>query len=289
MPRRQTTGSVVCPSCGRLVGVQADRCPNCGRWNPGLWGWAPALGRFGGALSIANLIFTGCVVMLGVSLAIDLGNVRMDFPFGLLGPSGEALVTLGASGFWPLFGLGRWWTPLSAGWLHGGAVHIAFNLYYLLWLLPQCEKIFGLGRTLIIYTVSSITGFTLTSVLFGLTQPGGPLSFLPNALSGAPLTVGASASLCGLLGALLLYTQKTGQTAHSQRIWQSALFILLFGFLVSMVDNWAHIGGFVGGWLAASLLKPLEDESPLHLLVGLLCLLATGAAILLSVLSPLPG
>ena len=40
---RKTEGSVVCPSCGSLVGVRDDKCYSCGRANPGLWGFAPAI------------------------------------------------------------------------------------------------------------------------------------------------------------------------------------------------------------------------------------------------------
>src|SRR5215204_2794677 len=45
--RRQRTGSVICTSCGVLVGVGDDTCYNCGRRNPGLWGWAPAFRALG--------------------------------------------------------------------------------------------------------------------------------------------------------------------------------------------------------------------------------------------------
>lgn len=291
MLQRATSGSVVCPTCGRLVGVREAQCSNCGRWNPGLWGYAPALGRFAAVLSTTHLIFAGCVAFFGISLALDLRGVSMDFPFGLLGPSTEAAVRMGSSGYLPIVGMGRWWTPLSAGWLHGGALHIAFNLYYLSWLLPTTEKIFGPGRTLILYVVSSVIGFVVTSIV-GLLVALGPLGFLGSffrgALAGAPLTLGASAALCGLLGALLYYGQASGQTLMTQRIWQSAIFLLIFGFVIGAIDNWAHIGGFAGGWLVAKLLRPLEDESPLHWIAGLLCLLAMGAAVIVSLLTPIP-
>ena len=45
--QRRTTGSVVCPSCGSLVGVRDDKCYQCGRSNPGLWGYGPALRKLG--------------------------------------------------------------------------------------------------------------------------------------------------------------------------------------------------------------------------------------------------
>ena len=50
MFKRQRTGSVVCASCGSLVGVNDDRCYTCGRRNPGLWGYGPLLRRLGNDL-----------------------------------------------------------------------------------------------------------------------------------------------------------------------------------------------------------------------------------------------
>ena len=55
MFRRQSSGSVVCPSCGRLVGVRDEACFNCGQRNPALWGFAPALRRLGNDLGFVKL------------------------------------------------------------------------------------------------------------------------------------------------------------------------------------------------------------------------------------------
>ena len=56
MFNRRTSGSVVCPSCGSLVGVRDDKCYSCGRSNPGLWGFGPALRHLGAELSFGNLV-----------------------------------------------------------------------------------------------------------------------------------------------------------------------------------------------------------------------------------------
>ena len=60
MFKRQKTGSVVCASCGSLVGVNDDQCYMCGRRNPGLWGYAPALRRLGHDLGFVQLVMWGC-------------------------------------------------------------------------------------------------------------------------------------------------------------------------------------------------------------------------------------
>ena len=71
----------------------------------------------------------------------------------------------GASGAIPVFGYGRWWTILSAGWLHGGALHILFNMMWVRQIGPAVADIYGAGRMVIIYTVSCATGFLLSSFM----------------------------------------------------------------------------------------------------------------------------
>ena len=61
---RQKTGSVVCASCGSLVGVNDERCYSCGRRNPGLWGFGPMLRRFGNDLGFVTLVVYGCSIAL---------------------------------------------------------------------------------------------------------------------------------------------------------------------------------------------------------------------------------
>jgi len=66
---RQTQGSVVCAQCGRLVGVNEERCPFCDAWRPGLFGWATVLRRaMGGRLDLFNLIVATCVTLYALAL-----------------------------------------------------------------------------------------------------------------------------------------------------------------------------------------------------------------------------
>ena len=71
MFKRQRVGSVVCPSCGSLVGIQDDRCFNCGRWNPGLWGFAPLLRRLGNDLGFVPMVITGCTALYLITLLLS--------------------------------------------------------------------------------------------------------------------------------------------------------------------------------------------------------------------------
>jgi rhomboid protease GluP len=287
MGLRQTSGSVVCPRCGRLVGVRDARCFNCGRSHPGLFGFAPLLGRWGNNASFANLVLWGCGTMFLISLVLRPEGLLDGGILSMLGPDSKVLFLLGSSGGIPIFGQGRFWTVLSAAWLHGGIIHIIFNLMNIRPLVGAVENIFGVGRTIIIYTLSSVIGFATTSTIYYLAATG-PLSFLPSFLSGAPLTVGASASICGMLGALLAYGRRSGQVHLERWAWNTIAAVVVMGFLLPFIDNWAHIGGFVGGYFVTKMLRPLEDESPLHILGGLICLVAMLAAIVLSVVHGLP-
>src|SRR3954464_8161044 len=107
---RQKTGSVVCASCGSLVGVNDDKCYSCGRRNPGLWGFGPVLRRFGNDFGFTTVIIYGCAVLYTLSLLLTMisGGLQMGGSiFSLLGPNRFASVALGASGAIPVFGAGR--------------------------------------------------------------------------------------------------------------------------------------------------------------------------------------
>ena len=69
-----------------------------------------------------------------------------------MAPASPALFLFGASGSLPVFGLGRWWTVLSAAWLHGGLLHILFNMMWVRQLAPATAELYGPGRMVIIYT-----------------------------------------------------------------------------------------------------------------------------------------
>src|SRR5437773_5352081 len=126
--KRQRTGSVLCTSCGVLVGVNDDRCYNCNRRNPGLWGYAPALRSLGADLGFVPFVIGTCATLYVLTLIASPGNIGMGGLSGLFSPNRQALFLFGASGALPVFGLGRWWTVLSAAWLHAGILHILFNM-----------------------------------------------------------------------------------------------------------------------------------------------------------------
>ena len=279
---RQRSGSVVCPSCGRLVGVKDASCFHCGRPNPGLWGFSRALRALGEGFGFAPLVMTACGILYLAALLLDPAGIGGRGGFSIFSPSLKSLFTLGASGSVPVFGMGRWWTVLSAAWLHGGVLHILFNMLWVRNLAPATAQLFGPARVVLIYTAASVGGFALSS-LAGVLLP-----FLPQVLRGAQFTVGASAPVFGLLGALVLYGQRTGSSMVGSQALGYAVILGLFGFIMPGIDNWAHLGGFLGGYGAAAILDPRLPERLDHLLAALACLVATAAAVVASVLTALP-
>jgi len=282
MFKRQTTGSVVCASCGSLVGVRDEKCYNCGRRNPGLWGFAPMLRTLGNDLGFVPLVIWGSGALYIISILLSGNAMSMGGGlFGFLAPDIRILILMGASGGVPVFQFGWWWTVLSAGWLHGGLLHIIFNMMWVRDLGPTIADMFGPGRMVIIYSVAGVCGFALSSIAY---------AFLPHLpfLSGAGITVGASASVFGFLGALVYYGRRTGSSLTRSQAIRYALILGFFGLVMRGVDNFAHAGGFFGGYVTALVLDPLKPERIDHILIAIICLVATFLAIAVSVLSALP-
>ena len=277
MFKRQTTGSVVCVSCGYLVGVNDDKCYHCGRRNPGLWGFAPALRSLGHDLGFVPFVTGMCIVMFVITLLWGGASMGGGL-FNLLSPSTGSLIVFGASGEVPVFQYHRWWTVLSASWLHGSLLHIGFNLMWIRQLAPAVGELYGPGRMVIIYTVGGIAGFAASSMA------GAFLGFIPIAiLQGAPLTVGASASIFGLLGGLVYYGRRSGSSLVRGQALSWALTGFVFGLLMPGIDNYAHAGGFGGGYLAGRLLDPLKPERINHMAAAVVCLALSVLSIILSV------
>ncbi len=277
MFKRQTSGSVICTSCGVLVGVTDDRCYNCGRRNPGLWGFAPMLRALGHDMGFVPFVIGACIVLYVLTLVFSQGSIGTGGLFSFLAPSQRALFLFGASGAIPVFVADRWWTVLSAGWLHGGALHILFNMMWVRQLAPATADFYGPGRMVVIYTAGSIGGFALSSFAG---------AYLPDLLflRGGQFTVGASAPIFGLLGALVYYGRRAGSRIVGSEALSYALMLGVFGFLMPGVDNYAHGGGFAGGYLAAQLLDPLKPERVDHLVMAVVCLAASVLSIAASVL-----
>jgi rhomboid protease GluP len=277
---RKTTGSVVCPSCGSLVGVRDDKCYSCGRANPGLWGFAPMLRQFGADLGFVPIVIGTSSVIYVLTLLASGSEVSVfSGGMNILVPSSRALLVFGMSGAVPVFVQGRWWTLLSASWIHGSLLHILFNMMWVRQLGPATADVVGPARTVIIYTIAGVSGFFLSS-LAGFLLAGLPIPIL----HGAYYTMGASASIFGLLGALVHYGRKSGSRLIHGEAMRYAVILFVFGLIMPGVDNYAHAGGFLGGYAASAFMNPLTRERGDHVIGAVVCLAATLLAIVASLL-----
>src|SRR5437762_3117570 len=140
---RKTTGTILCPSCGRLTSADAAQCLVCGRRNPGMWGFAGPLRALFGRGSFTNAVTVACVALYVISLLLDpraAGSMRG--PFDAFSPSGFALDALGAAGALPWRG-GRWWTIFTVIYLHCGILQILFMVLGIRRPGPTVEELYG--------------------------------------------------------------------------------------------------------------------------------------------------
>ncbi len=244
-----------------------------------MFGFAHVLRNLGDDMGFTPLVMFACGTLYLATLAANPEAVGTSGMLSFLSPSVPSLFLFGASGAVPVFGAGRWWTVLSAAWLHGGILHIIFNMMAVRNIAPAVAHLYGPGRTVIVYTAAAVTGFLASSTAG---------AFLPRILGGSSITVGASASIMGLVGALWYYGRRGGSGFISQQAKGIVVSIAVMGFLLPGIDNWAHLGGFVGGYLAGRVLDPLKPERGDHVLVAFACLALSLASVVASVVYGLP-
>ena len=207
------TRTILCPSCGRLTRADAEECLICGRRRPGMWGLTDVFRRIFRTGSPTQLITVACIALYVVSLVIDpAGALRPRGPFEIFSPSGAALRKLGMTGTGPWMN-GEWWTLLTSIYLHGGVLHILFNVLWIRQLGPAVEELYGPARLFVIFTVSGVAGFVVSDVI------------------GVSFTVGASGSIFGLLGAMVAFGRRRGGAFGAMVLrqygqWALLLFIL---------------------------------------------------------------
>ncbi len=262
--------SMLCPSCRKLISVDEPKCPYCGAMRPGLWGWGPKLQQFfGRGLELVPVITAVCIGLYLIALALDLRGAfegSRGF-FGILSPSFPANYLLGTTGRFAAQ-RGEWLTTLTAIYLHGGLLHIFFNVMWIRQLGNFAESELGPARFF---------------VVFSLTGAGG---FLVSILGHNAASVGASGSIFGLLGCMIAFGRRRGAGGDmmSQQFIQWAVALFILGLLFPGIDNWAHGGGFVVGYVLGQRLHGVR-ERPEGRNVQLIALVMLGLTILGFVLS----
>ncbi|MEO8026248.1 MAG: rhomboid family intramembrane serine protease [Bryobacteraceae bacterium] len=211
-----TTDDKVCPYCNNTVGPRAIE-----RRSPSdIAGLIPA-----------SRYVTSLILLINVGLyAATIART------GGYEPDGSSLIAFGAK-YTPAILAGEWWRFITAGFLHGGVLHILMNSWVLFDLGAQVEELFGQARMIVIYLVATIGGF-YASYLWSIS-----------------LSVGASAGIFGLLGAMIaLGMRSPGSFGAELRGYyvRWAVYGFAMGLLPGLrIDNAAHLGGLASGFLVA--------------------------------------
>ncbi len=274
--KNNNLGAILCPSCRKLISASAEKCPYCGMKNPNMWGMAGVLRKmFGGDASLIPVISAVCIGVYVISILLDPGAVfrmRGFSLFGLGAPSPYALIKLGMTGS-HIMRQGQWWTLITAIYLHGGLLHILFNVLWIRQIGPLVEELYGISRSFVIFTIAGVLGYLVSNYV------------------GIPYTIGASGSIFGFFGAIVYYGRKRGGafgTAIYRQMGQWALVLFVIGFIMpgGMVNNFAHGGGFVGGYAAAAVLgyTEMKTENHLHQLAAIGTMLLTVLSFILALL-----
>lgn len=256
-PGRETR--VHCSSCGRPIcpdcmtpSPVGMRCPECSRQTTKVKSLPTA------AVGAAGTPVTIALIVANVILFLASGRMSVS------GGGGDQLFRDLA--LWgPAVGAGDWWRLVTGGFLHGGFLHIAFNMY-LLWIIGrELEPVLGSPRYALLY---------LTALLGG---SFGALVASPDAL-----TVGASGAVFGLMGATLVEIHRRGFDPLRTGIFALIAFNLVLSFVLPNVSIGGHIGGLVAGLLAGLAFR-LGDERRMPALgwagCVVLCVLAVAGSL----------
>jgi membrane associated rhomboid family serine protease len=209
-------------------------------------------------------------IILGINVAVFLGmalsgSTLMDFSIAESIRWGANVGALTLSG--------EWWRLLTCVFVHGGIIHIAFNMWCLWNLGALCESLYGRWTYVTIYLICGV-GASLASASFHPYTP----------------SVGASGAIFGLAGALIaafkLGEFSVPRTALSGTLRSLGAFVvynLIFGAIIPGIDNTAHIGGLVTGLIVGALvalIAPQQDQVPRRAAIFMVTILAlAGGAI----------
>ncbi|MGN1387118.1 MAG: rhomboid family intramembrane serine protease [Bacillus sp. (in: firmicutes)] len=182
--------------------------------------------------------------------------------------SSESTVTLVEFGakYNPYILQGEWWRFITPIFLHIGFLHLALNSMALFYLGSSVERIYGSVRFFFIYLFAGFAG-VVASFVFTDT-----------------LSAGASGAIFGCLGALLYFGISNKQLffrTMGMNIIVLLVVNLAFGFIMPGIDNAGHIGGLIGGFLAAAAFGLPKNRKWLYQLAAAAVLIAGSAAMIL--------
>jgi rhomboid protease GluP len=144
---------------------------------------------------------------------------------------------------------GEIWRMVSAAFLHIGIIHLAINMYTLYQLGNFVESFFGRGKFIATYVLTAIVASTVSLIFSG------------------GISAGASGALFGLTGLLLgnAWAKKTYSfdlPIDEKQLIPFVAYNLIYGFIIPGIDNFAHIGGLLGGLALGFVFDPKNSFDP---------------------------
>lgn len=225
----------MCPNCRAFITMSDRVCPYCGiQLGPRVIDQRAS--QFAASL-IPQANVTAMVFVI-VNVALYLAEIILSYKmFGASPGTLDARVAalLGDKNPYFIYQLHQWWRLITAGFLHGGFVHIAMNCWTLFILVTEAEQFYGTSRVVFTYIATTFTGFLLSTL------------WSPHSSS-----LGASAACFGYFGLMLAMATRRRSDPLAQAVRSHYGQWLLFGLVLSIlpgVDMAAHIGGFAGGFL----------------------------------------
>lgn len=188
--------------------------------------------KFNDVFSPKRIIFTNIISLICILMYVIVGiygNNFFNFDANVLAKFGANNILLVKNGE-----INR---LLTCAFLHVGLIHLVVNMYSLRVIGPSVEGLIGKGKFVFIYLISAISA-SLMSLVF---------------VDSNIVSVGASGAIFGLMGALLYFGYHYRlylNDAIKTQIIPVILFNLIIGFMMPGIDNGAHIGGLIGGYLA---------------------------------------
>jgi len=226
----------MCPHCRAFITVKDKVCPYCNeRVGPRATELRDAGATIGGFIPHARFVtMIILVINFGLYLATVLYSQSTAQGGNFMTLDMRTLFAFGAKYRAAIIGYGQWWRLVTAGFLHGGLLHIGMNSWVLYDLGAQVEEVYGVSRLLVIYFMATVCGFLLST-------------FWSTALS-----VGASAGIMGLIGAMIALgvRERSSAAAAANRgnYIRWVVYMLIFGIVLPGIDNAAHIGGLAAGF-----------------------------------------
>lgn len=188
--------------------------------------------KFNDVFSPKRIIFTNIISLICILMYVIVGIYGNNF-FNF---DANVLAKFGANNIL-LIKNGEIYRLLTCAFLHVGLIHLVVNMYSLRVIGPSVEGLIGKGKFVFIYLISAISA-SLMSLVF---------------VDSNIVSVGASGAIFGLMGALLYFGYHYRlylNDAIKTQIIPVILFNLIIGFMMPGIDNGAHIGGLIGGYLA---------------------------------------